>query len=191
MRKSKKQYELEHGIEVKKEIEEVETNLEKSDIEKSKTEIEKEKAEKEKAEKEKNKKLSKAEREKLEKQEKERQEREEREKLERLEKERIRKEQEMLARQMEEQNDPPEYAHMKYIIESIEEHENRFLEIINEIFEINSPHMTIKIGFLYLAHILEYYPKLAEKYIKILIELKHNTIRDDILNTDDPGKEYI
>ena len=50
--------------------------------------------------------------------------------------------------------------------------------------------MTIKIGFIYLAEILEFYPDLAKKYMKLLIEYKDNTIRKEVLNVNKSYEEY-
>jgi hypothetical protein len=50
--------------------------------------------------------------------------------------------------------------------------------------------MTIKIGFIYLAEILEFYPELAKKYMKLLIEYKDNTIRKEVLKVNKSLEEY-
>jgi hypothetical protein len=50
--------------------------------------------------------------------------------------------------------------------------------------------MTIKIGFIYLAEVLEYYPELAKKYMKLLIEYKDNTIRKEVLLVEQSSEEY-
>lgn len=71
----------------------------------------------------------------------------------------------------------------------IEAQEKRFLSIIDKIFQIKSPNMTIKIGFIYLADILHYYPNLAIKYMKILVEFKYDQVRKEVLEVVDEDKE--
>ena len=79
---------------------------------------------------------------------------------------------------------------VKYKISEIQKCENVILEIIDHIFNISSPRMTIKIGFIYLAEILEFYPNLAKKYMKLLIEYKDNTIRKEVLKVNKSTEEY-
>ena len=50
--------------------------------------------------------------------------------------------------------------------------------------------MTIKIGFIYLAEILEFYPDLARKYMKLLIEYKDSKIRKEVLNVNQAYDEF-
>ena len=79
---------------------------------------------------------------------------------------------------------------VKNKINEIQKSENIILEIIEHIFNLSSPRMTIKIGFIYLAEILEFYPNLAKKYMKLLIEYKDNTIRKEVLKVNKSLEEY-
>jgi hypothetical protein len=51
---------------------------------------------------------------------------------------------------------------VKNKISEIKKCEDTILSIIDHIFNLSSPRMTIKIGFIYLAEILEFYPELAK-----------------------------
>ena len=87
--------------------------------------------------------------------------------------------------------DPQLVSDLKEINEKISEvdkYEQKLLDVIDNIFQEKSPNMTIKIGFIYLAEILHYYPSLATKYIKLLIEFKYNSVRKEILEIDNAGK---
>lgn len=75
-------------------------------------------------------------------------------------------------------------------ISEIKKCEDTILSIIDHIFNLSSPRMTIKIGFIYLAEILEFYPELAKKYMKLLIEYKDNTIRKEVLKVNKSLEEY-
>lgn len=75
-------------------------------------------------------------------------------------------------------------------LKEIAKTEPKFLEIIEYIFSLRSPHMTIKIGFIYLAEILEFYPDLARKYMKLLIEYKDSKIRKEVLNVNQAYDEF-
>ena len=75
-------------------------------------------------------------------------------------------------------------------IKEIQKCEGTILEIIDYIFNLSSPRMTIKIGFIYLAEILEIYPDLAKKYMKLLIEYKDSTIRKEVLKVNKSTEEY-
>ena len=79
---------------------------------------------------------------------------------------------------------------VKFKINEIKKSEDTILSIIDHIFNLSSPRMTIKIGFIYLAEILEFYPDLAKKYMKLLIEYKDNTIRKEVLNVNKSYEEY-
>ena len=79
---------------------------------------------------------------------------------------------------------------LKNKISEIQKSEHIILEIIDHIFNLSSPKMTIKIGFIYLAIILEFYPDLAKKYMKLLIEYKDNTIRKEVLKVNKSSEEY-
>ena len=79
---------------------------------------------------------------------------------------------------------------VKNKISEIQKSENIILEVIDHIFNLSSPKMTIKIGFIYLAEILEFYPDLAKKYMKLLIEYKDNTIRKEVLKVNKSLEEY-
>jgi len=73
-------------------------------------------------------------------------------------------------------------------VNEVQKFEQKLLEVIDFIFQEKSPNMTIKIGFIYLAEILHYYPLLAEKYIKLLIEFKYNSVRKEVLEIENAGK---
>ena len=79
---------------------------------------------------------------------------------------------------------------LKMKISEIQKCEDVILKIIGHIFNISSPRMTIKIGFIYLAEVLEFYPELAKEYMKLLIEYKDNTIRKEVLNVNQSSEEY-
>ena len=79
---------------------------------------------------------------------------------------------------------------LKNKISEIQKSEHIILEIIDHIFNLSSPKMTIKIGFIYLAIILEFYPDLAKKYMKLLIEYKDNTIRKEVLKVNKSSEKY-
>jgi len=79
---------------------------------------------------------------------------------------------------------------LNFRINEIQKCENDFLKIIDHIFSLPSPRMTIKIGFIYLAEVLEYYPELAKKYIKLLIEYPDNNIRKEVLKVNQSYEEY-
>jgi len=95
------------------------------------------------------------------------------------------------------QKDPNEENDVKKLendvkrkISEIQKSEETILSIIDHIFNLSSPRMTIKIGFIYLAEILEFYPELAKKYMKLLIEYKDNTIRKEVLKVNKSLEEY-
>ncbi|MCQ2816795.1 MAG: calponin homology domain-containing protein [archaeon] len=71
--------------------------------------------------------------------------------------------------------------YLENLLLETEKKEESFVQMINDIFKLNSPFMTIKVGFIYLASILKYYPKLAKDYMKLLIEYKDKTIRKEVL----------
>ena len=88
-------------------------------------------------------------------------------------------------------NDVKKYENdVKFKLSEIQKCEETILNIIDYIFNLSSPRMTIKIGFIYLAEILEFYPELAKKYIKLLIEYKDNTIRKEVLKVNKSLEEY-
>ncbi len=76
------------------------------------------------------------------------------------------------------------------IIAEFQNKEKDFLDKLDIIFDLPSPHMTMKIGFIYLAEILEFYPDLAKKYMKLLIEYKDNKIRNDVLQVEQKYDYY-
>lgn len=59
--------------------------------------------------------------------------------------------------------------------------EDEFLDTIFYIFQAKNPNLTVKIGFIYLAEIIHYYPSLASKYIEILINFKYNKVREEVI----------
>ena len=73
----------------------------------------------------------------------------------------------------------------------VQKYEEKLLNVIDFIFQEKSPNMTIKVGFIYLAEILHYYPSLATKYIKLLIEFKYNSVRKEVLEIENAGKIYF
>ena len=48
----------------------------------------------------------------------------------------------------------------------------------------------MKIGFIYLTEILEFYPDLAKKKMQLLIEYKDNIIRNDVLQVEQKYDYY-
>jgi hypothetical protein len=74
-------------------------------------------------------------------------------------------------------------------ISKISQYEKEFLQVIDTIFNKKNPYITLKIGFIYLSNIIHYYPSLAEKYIKLLIEFQYNTIRKDVLEVEQQNIE--
>jgi hypothetical protein len=75
-------------------------------------------------------------------------------------------------------------------VNEVQKYEQKLLDVIDYIFQEKSPNMTIKIGFIYLAEILHYYPTLAHKYVKLLIEFKYNSVRKEVLEIENAGKYY-
>ena len=62
-------------------------------------------------------------------------------------------------------------------------------EIIYEIFTPEAPKATLKIGLIYLAKIMDFYPDFTEKYLEILLTCPEN-IRSSTLEMDPlPGTE--
>lgn len=76
-------------------------------------------------------------------------------------------------------------------VNEVQKYEQKLLDVIDFIFQVKSPNMTIKIGFIYLAEILHFYPLLAEKYIKLLIEFKYNSVRKEVLEIENAGKYFF
>ncbi len=74
-------------------------------------------------------------------------------------------------------------------VNEVQKFEQKLLDVIDFIFQEKSPNMTIKIGFIYLAEILHFYPLLAQKYIKLLIEFKYNSVRKEVLEIENAGKK--
>jgi hypothetical protein len=63
-----------------------------------------------------------------------------------------------------------------------------FLQIINEVFTIDSPKATQKIGLTYLASIIKSFPELCDRYLEILLNVAQE-IRSDILLVPEEGDE--
>lgn len=82
-----------------------------------------------------------------------------------------------------------ELSELEERLNEMAKYEEKFLSIIDSIFERRSPNNTLKIGFIYLANILHYYPNLAEKYIKLIIELDYIIIRQQVLEIDNASLE--
>jgi hypothetical protein len=76
-------------------------------------------------------------------------------------------------------------------VNEVHKYEQKLLDVIDFIFQEKSPNMTIKIGFIYLAEILHFYPLLAQKYIKLLIEFKYNSVRKEVLEIENAGKLIV
>ena len=56
-----------------------------------------------------------------------------------------------------------------------------FLDIINQVFTIDSPKATQKIGLTYLASIIKSFPELCDRYLEILLNVAQE-IRTDVLH---------
>lgn len=82
-----------------------------------------------------------------------------------------------------------ELAELEERLQEMQKWEETFLKNIDYIFQIHSPNNTLKIGFIYLANILHYYPSLAEKYMKLLIEFNYSSIRQQVLEIEDANLE--
>lgn len=67
-------------------------------------------------------------------------------------------------------------------VDFIKDYEQNYLDLIKQIFDFKSPLLTMKVGFIYLAKILQFYPDLAEKYMQMLIEFEHGKIRAEVLD---------
>src|SRR5690606_27005160 len=74
-------------------------------------------------------------------------------------------------------------------LNALADKEQLFLDVIDEIFVEKNPNMTIKTGFIYLSEILQYYPSLAKKYMKLLIEFKYVTVMKETLEIDSGNNE--
>lgn len=49
-----------------------------------------------------------------------------------------------------------------------------FFNIINLIFKTGAPKATIKIGLIYLAKIIDFYPQFTKQYLQVLLESPEN-----------------
>ena len=73
--------------------------------------------------------------------------------------------------------------------ETIEKYTPLLFEIINSIFVSDAPKATLKIGLIYLAKIMDFYPDFTDKYLEILLNCPEN-IRSTTLEIDPlPGTE--
>ncbi len=62
-------------------------------------------------------------------------------------------------------------------------------EMIDQTFTVSAPKATIKIGLIYLAKILNYYPEFTDSYLQVLLAAPDN-IRSAVLEVDPlPGTE--
>lgn len=62
-------------------------------------------------------------------------------------------------------------------------------EIVDSVFSTNAPKATIKIGLIYLAKILNYFPEYTRKYLEVLLSTPDN-IRSAVLEVEPlPGTE--
>ena len=72
---------------------------------------------------------------------------------------------------------------------TIEEVTPVLFQMINHVFCKECPKATIKIGLIYLAKIMDFYPDFTQKYLQVLLESPEN-IRSTILEMDPlPGTE--
>ncbi len=63
------------------------------------------------------------------------------------------------------------------------------MNIVVKIFERTKSHNILRIGLIYLAQALNYYPQLCDRYLDILLEIQNN-IRETVLTTDPiPGMD--
>lgn len=58
------------------------------------------------------------------------------------------------------------------------------IEIIKKIFHKHQNVNVLKVGLVYLAKILNYYPELCERYLQVLLNINDET-KKSILNTDE------
>lgn len=85
----------------------------------------------------------------------------------------------------------PRISHT-YSAEEAAEHIPMYLDVIREVFTIDSPKQTQKIGLTYLANIIKLFPDLCDRYLEIILNVAQE-IRTDVLmvpegETDD--KQY-
>lgn len=81
-----------------------------------------------------------------------------------------------------------EVEHNEANMEELQKKEEEFLYVLDFIFQVSSPNLTIKIGFIYLSEIIHFYPQLAEKYMDILINFKYNKTRIEVLSVEQEGQ---
>ena len=63
-----------------------------------------------------------------------------------------------------------------------------FLDMINQVFTLDCPKATQKIGLTYLATIIKSFPDLCDRYLEILLNVEQE-IRTDILLVPEDGEE--
>lgn len=80
--------------------------------------------------------------------------------------------------------------YMQYISDDVITYYTPILfDIIDQVFSQNSPKATIKIGLIYLAKILNYYPEYTKTYLSVLLSAPDN-IRSAVLEVEPlPGTE--
>lgn len=67
--------------------------------------------------------------------------------------------------------------------ETIEKYTPMLFSIIYSIFHQDAPKATVKIGLIYLAKIMDFYPEFTDKYLEILLNCPEN-IRSTTLEMD-------
>lgn len=65
-----------------------------------------------------------------------------------------------------------------------------FLIIIDDVFTIDSPKATQKIGLTYLASIIQLFPELCDRYMEIILDVSQD-IRSDILYEPQENDEKV
>jgi hypothetical protein len=65
-----------------------------------------------------------------------------------------------------------------------DEYVDNLIEIIKKIFHRHQNVNVLKVGLVYLAKILNYYPELCERYLQVLLNI-NDEIKKSILNTDE------
>ena len=73
--------------------------------------------------------------------------------------------------------------------ETIEKYTPMLFSMVYTIFHQDAPKATLKIGLIYLAKIMDFYPEFTDKYLEILLNCPEN-IRSTTLEMDPlPGTE--
>ena len=69
-------------------------------------------------------------------------------------------------------------------IEVKDKYVDNLIDIVQKIFHKNQNVNVLKVGLIYLAKILNFYPQLCEVYLEVLLNINEE-IKKTILNTDD------